>query len=175
MIVVGEEHKQGQNKFMYLKELYKVNKLWFVVVLCFIIVQLVMDAKQGASISPVFHYGMFSGYRPPQEIYSVSEIIVNGKLLQTKDFSPYPWAKIDGAATMFYTQTKENSHIWNHDVKRLLRIKDSSKYINNVSEEQFNVWYKKYLQGIIKSKVDSFSVNIANYVYNGQTLTKAIN
>ncbi len=159
---------------MYLKRLYKESKWWFAIALCFVTVQLVMDAKEGAAISPVFHYVMYSYPQMPQKKYAVLEVKVNGKLLQTKDFSPYYWDKIAGTPALFYSQKIVNPRIWNNDVKRLLHAKDSSKFYNHLTDEQYNDWYKLYLQNCLNRKIDSFSVITTLYKFNGSTFTKTL-
>ncbi|MFP5042654.1 hypothetical protein [Parasediminibacterium sp. JCM 36343] len=160
---------------MYIKKLYHTNKWWFGLIMCFVLVQMVMDAKQGAAISPVYHYLMFSDSTPLEKKYTVAEITVNGQLLQTQHFSPYMWDKIDLSAEMYQSEKALNSRIWNKDIKRLLHFKDSTKYVNHISPEQFNNWYKSYLQTILHKKVDSFSVVFADYRFDGNSLTKITN
>ncbi len=160
---------------MYLKKIYHTNKWWFIVILLFIIVQLGMDIRQDISLSPVYHYGMFSNVILPEKHYTVTEITVNDKKLQSKDLSPYRWDKIILAANLYHDQKNWNSLLWNTDIKRMLHLSDSSKYINNISPEEFNAWYKNYLQGVLHTKADSVSIDFIMYDFNGQNLVKTNN
>jgi hypothetical protein len=155
---------------MYLKKLYKVNKWWFAVIVLFIAVQLIMDAKQGASISPVYHYGMYSAVMLPQKQYAVMEITVNGRLLQTKNFTPYQWDKITLPLSLFGTQQSWNAQVFNADIKRLLHFADSAKYVNTLSPAQFNTWYKNYLGQVLNQKIYSVTIATVPYTFNGTTL-----
>ncbi len=157
---------------MYLKKLYHTNKWWFALVLLFIVVQLTMDAKQGIDISPVYHYGMYSGVITPQKEYRVTEITVNGKQLQTKNFSPYEWDKIIEPVELFENQQAWNTQIWNTEVKRLLHFADSSKYVNNLSDGNFVTWYNNYLKTILHKRVDSVNIEAAAYTFDGHVLIK---
>ena len=157
---------------MYLKKLYNTNKWWFALILLFIIIQLAMDIRQDIDISPVYHYGMYSEVMLPQKQYSVTQIAVNGTELQTKDFSPYEWDKIKLPVELFSKQQDWNTYVYNNEVKRLLHINDSTKYVNNISQQQFIAWYKTYLQNMLREKVDSVKIDHVVYEFDGNNLIK---
>jgi hypothetical protein len=157
---------------MYIKKLYHTNRWWFAAIVLFIAMQLFLNAKQGVVFSPVYHYGMYSGVIKPQSSYAVTEITVNGKKLRTQDFTPAIWDKISYTVELFKASRAWNSQLWNNDIKRLLPIKDSSKYINNVTGAAFNTWYKSYLQSILVDKIDSVAIAFTEYSFNGKALTK---
>jgi len=157
---------------MYLKKLYHTNKWWFAAVLLFIAMQLFLNAKQGVVFSPVYHYGMYSGVMSPEKEYQVAEITVNGKKLRTQDFTPAQWDKISYTVQLFHDQQAWNSLQWNNDIKRLMHVQDSSKYLNNISTADFNTWYKNYLQTILHEKVDSVAIDFTTYTFDGTKLTK---
>ena len=140
--------------------------------LLFIVIQLTMDTKQGIDISPVYHYGMYSGVMTPKKEYTVTEVTVNGKQLHTKDFSPYEWDKITEPVELFKNQRARNAQIWNTEVKRLLHFTDSSKYLNTLDDPHFGIWYSNYLQTILHEKVDSVNIEDAVYTFNGHDLIK---
>jgi hypothetical protein len=155
---------------MYLKELYHHHKFWFLITVLFIIGQLFINYKRGVVFSPLYHYGMFSEVINPQRNYTVTEIFVDEKLLRTKDFSPYQWDKIALPVNMFYTQQQWNSTIWQRDIHRLLRITDSSKYLNNITEASFKEWYKNYLQTILHQTISTIKIQFTNYEFDGKEL-----
>lgn len=157
---------------MYLKKLFNTNKWWFAAISLFIIVQLAMDVRHDIALSPVYHYGMYSEIIAPQAKYVLPVITVNGRMLRARDFTPQQWDKIFFTIELFHKQQAWNSSQWNTDIKRLLHVTDSCKYINNTSEAQFNEWYKNYLQTILHKNVDSVRVDFAEYGFNGTTLTK---
>jgi len=78
-------------------------------------VQLFMDIKQGVAISPVYIMACIRCYTAAKE-YTVTGISVNGKILQTKDFSPYKWDKITLPVDLFNRPAGMNSHVWNSEV-----------------------------------------------------------
>ncbi len=164
--------KQNNNfTSMYLKRLFNANKWWFVLIVLFIIVQLVMDVKQGISISPIYHYGMYSAVILPQKEYMVTEINVNGKKLQTKNFTPYQWDRITLPVDLFNRQQSWNTQVFNTEIKRLLHFTDSSKYVDTLTGQQFNSWYKNYLSEMLRIKIDSLSINTVPYIFDGNNLT----
>jgi len=160
---------------MYLKQLYAANKIWFIIIMLFIIIQVAMDVRQDIAASPVYHYGMYSNKISPQKEYSVIEIYVNGMQLQAKDYSPYIWDKINQPAELFKTQQAWNTDLWNTDIKRLLHIRDSTRYVNHITAQQFNSWYKNYVAGILYKAVDTIAINTSTWTFNGTQLIKKNN
>jgi len=131
-----------------------------------------MDIRHDIALSPVYHYGMYSEIITPKTKYTVPVIKVNGNVLRTQDFTPAQWDKISYTVELFHNQQKWNSLQWNTDIKRLLHLQDSSKYINKISNTDFNVWYKGYLENVLQKKIDSVSVEFVDYTFNGSTFTK---
>jgi hypothetical protein len=125
--------------------------------------------------SPFYHYGMYSAVMNPEKKYSVTEISVNGKLLQTKDFSPYVWDKINLPVQLYHTQDKWNQILWLQDISRLLHATDSSKYLNQITATGFSNWYRTYLQNVLHQSVDTVSIQWRDYVFDGKALNPLSN
>ncbi len=157
---------------MYLKKLYQQNKFWFVIVSLFAILQLVNNIRQDVAITPVYQYGMFSEVVKPEKNYLVFEFFVNGTLLQTKNFSPQQWDKIIVPIQLFSKQKEWNSYWFHNDIQRLLNVSDSSKYMNDISQQQFNNWYKDYLQALLNEKVNSVIIQFNQYQFNESQFIK---
>ena len=128
---------------MYLKKLYRQSKLWFVIVVLFAAGQLFINFKRGAEFSPFYHYGMFSGPFHKKSTYEATEVWLNGKRLQTKNFTPNGWDNMVLPITQYNAQKKANSLLYNTTIKRLLHTKDSSFYINQLPDDVFNEWYRQ--------------------------------
>lgn len=144
---------------MFLLKLYQQHKGWFFFVLLFILIQLINNIRQDIAISPFYQYGMYSQKIVEQKSYEVYEVEVNGNVLQTQNFSPQEWDKIILPLQMNASQKQWNSNVYSSTIKRLLHTNDSTIYVNrNYSEDEFNDWYKDYLQNIINKKIDSVSV-----------------
>lgn len=158
---------------MYLRKLYHQSKFWFIVVVVFAVIQITLNVRRDASLSPFFHYGMYSEVMEPQNIYVVPEVTVNNRTLQTKDFTPQEWDKIILPVVLYDKQKDWNSKIYNQHIKPLLHLEDSSKYINNLSNISFYHWYKPYLENILHQKIDSFKINFNITVYSNEKLHKA--
>lgn len=129
--------------FMYFKKLYRQSKIWFVVAVLFAAGQLFINYKHGAEFSPFYHYGMFSGTFQKKLTYEATEVTVNGKRLQAKNFTPNGWDNIVLPITQYEAQKIWNSQLYNTTIKRLLHTKDSSVYIDQFSDEVFNQWYRQ--------------------------------
>lgn len=115
---------------------------------------------------------MYSECINPSSTYSVTEVFVNGKQLQTKDFTPQQWDNITVPISKFYEQEKWNTAMWETDIHRLLPFSDSTKFLNTTTAEQFKDWYKSHLAFILNKKVDSVNILFSNYYYNDTTLQK---
>lgn len=157
---------------MYLEKLYRTNKWWFVVIILFITAQLALNIRRDVSITPVYHYGMYSEVILPEPHYNVTEITVNNRLLQAKDFSPWQWDRITQPAILFARQKEWNSYEWNTDISRLLHVTDSTKYINTLTPEQFKTWYTNYLEGMLPERIDSLRIDFVEYSFDGEKLFK---
>ncbi len=147
---------------MYLKKLYQHHKGWFFFVVFFIASQVFINYKHGVVFSPFYHYGMYSEIIKPQKKYALIEINTNGKILQTKDFSPQEWDKITSPILLNNQQQQWNNEVYNNTIKRLLHVKDSTLYTNHYTQNEFYNWYKSYLQGITKTKIDSLNIRTKN-------------
>lgn len=155
---------------MYLKQLYNHSKFWFLIIALFIVIQLSLDVRRDASISPFYHYGMYSQVIKPQKIYVVPEITVNGKPLQTKNFSPQQWDNIIQPVVLFDKQENWNLEIYTQHIHPLLHVTNIDKYINHISAYSFQNWYKKYLQIILQQKINSLSINYSITAWSKQKL-----
>jgi hypothetical protein len=116
---------------------------------------------------------MYSTVIEPKKIYVVPEVIVNGNALQTKRFSPPVWDKIIQPIILFENQDKWNRQIFTAHIQPLLKIKDSTKYINSMSVKEFQFWYQDYLENILKTKITSLQINYTITAYSNNKLLPA--
>lgn len=158
---------------MYLKRLYHQSKTWFVILLLFTMGQLYINYKRGLVISPFFHYAMFSSPVVPQSTYEVPEVWVNGKQLQTKDFSPNEWDNLVIPIVYYRYQQDYNAHVFVTGVQHFLHIKDSTKYVNHITDETFKNWYIQQVRQIVNAN-DKATVEyrLTNYNYSNNRLNR---
>jgi len=143
---------------MYLAQLYKQHKYWFIVVLLFIAGQLFINAKKGMVCSPFFHYGMYSAPMPADTSYMYLEVWVNNEQLKPSDFSPQRWDKIIQPVLYFSRQQQENNYQFN-EAHRILGINDTAKFINRITKRDFDPWYRQYLGSILGKQVLTININ----------------
>lgn len=142
---------------MFLKELYRVSKLWFAIVVLFILAQLFINFKQGIVFSPFYHYGMYSEVMQPEASYRLFEVKLNGKVLQAKDFSAQQWDKIIQPLVYFSKHDTTNRKMFS-EAQRIMAINDPAPYVNK-ADTGFYSWYRNYLSEIIDAPVRSLSVS----------------
>ena len=157
---------------MYLKRLYRHNKILFRVIILLTGFQAVNNIRQDVSFSPVYTYGMYSKLIQPANTYTIPEIIVNGKMLQTKDFTPQRWDKIIQPVILFSKQQEWNHYLFESYIQRLLRVSDSTNYINHLSSSQFNEWFRQYLESILHYHISMLAIHFSVYNLNGGKLVK---
>ena len=153
---------------MYLKKLYLHHKGWFTVVLLFAILQLTLNIRQDASLTPFFNYGMYSAVIKPRSIYVVPEIRVNGQALQAMDFSPQQWDNIIQPVVLFEAEKKWNHQLYVQHIQPLLHLQDSTKYVNTLTPTGFQYWYRKHLSFLLGRPVDSLAVHFNITAYSNQ-------
>lgn len=128
--------------------------------------------KRGIAVSPFFSYGMYSEKIDPVKHYTVPEVFVNGKQLQAKDFSSSRWDNITYPVTVYYKLDSFNLHQWQADIHRLLPFTDSLKFVNNLSEAEFNEWYHRRLQSLLNEQIDSVNILFTNYYFDGKSFSR---
>lgn len=79
---------------MYLRKAWRYNKLFFTLVVLFIIGQLFVAYNRGMLFSPFFNYSMYATRYKPVDSVSVLEMYADGKLLLPADLSSRDWDKL---------------------------------------------------------------------------------
>lgn len=144
----------------------------FLTIILFVVAQLANNIRQDIAISPLYSYGMYSEVIEPDSLYVVPEIFVDGKQLQTMNFTPMEWENISFPVTLFYQQKDWNNKIWQKDIHRLLPLTDISKFTNHITEQEFREWYKSHLQSVLKKDIDSTEILFSTYAFDGNGLHK---
>ena len=158
---------------MYLQQLYQHSRPWFLVIIFFIAGQLFINYKRGVVCTPFFHYGMYSEVITPAAQYTVPEVYINGERLATKDFTPQQWDNIMQPIIKFQQQKEGNQQLFATDIQRMMPFADQSKFINNISEAQFNTWYRQQLEKITGKTIHALKIAYQDYLFNGTNLSKA--
>lgn len=112
--------------------------------------------------SPFYHYGMYSEVMKPKQNYPVFEIIADGEVLQTKNFTAQAWDKIM-QPVIYHSKHKEWNAAMYNEVHRITGISDTAKYVSNVQKRDFFEWYQKYLSAITGKEIRSLIIQQKNY------------
>lgn len=155
---------------MYLAQLYKQSKFWFVIVLLFVIIQLTLSIRRDASVTPFFHYGMYSEVIKPGKIYIVPVIKVNGNMLRTQDFTPQQWDKIIQPVVLYDKQEEWNQKLYGQHIQHIFPFAKRDNYTNGLSKQEFYNWYRNYLQRVLHQSIDSVLINFDITAYSNKTL-----
>ena len=134
----------------------------------FIIGQLFINYKHGMVVSPFLHYGMYSDVIKIEKEYGVFEVVINGKKLQGKDFSPQQWDKIL-LPLYYFKNINTGNQMYQSDIKRLLLVVHLSAsekhFLQDCNLLQFQKWYKEYLPAVIDVPINSIEINYRKYNY----------
>ena len=65
---------------MFLQQVYKYSKWFFLFMIIFIISQLYVGYKHGMVVSPFYNYGMYSEVFKIKDSYEIWEVEVNNKV-----------------------------------------------------------------------------------------------
>jgi hypothetical protein len=151
---------------MFLKKVYNYSRGLFLFMALFVIAQLFVNFKQGMLLSPFYHFGMYSEPFKLEESYNVFEVRQNGKLLQGKDFSAQQWDKIL-LPIAYYADIKTNNILFEKEVKRILAklhvAPDQKQFLETCDYNQFENWYKTYLQNI--TAISTTSIDVTSRLY----------
>ncbi len=112
---------------------------------------------------------MYSEVMKPAAKYAVTKIDVNGKPLQSKDFTPQQWDKIILPLQFNNDQQQWNSYVYKNVARVFLRANDSSVYVNNYGTVQFQKWYHSYLESLLHTKINSLNTTAATCVFINNT------
>ena len=158
---------------MYLRQLRTHSPLLAALVILFICGQLFVILIWGIVITPFYNYGMYSESIQIKDKYEVYEIELNGKKLRGQDFSPQEWDKII-LPLQFYRGIGESNTLYKTDIKRLMNkmhIKATdANFLQTCNYQQFENWYKHYVEYITKQKTHSLNIISSTYSYSGNNL-----
>lgn len=158
---------------MYLRQLYNHSRLLSALVIIFICGQLFVILIWGIVITPFYNYGMYSEVMPVRKTYKVFEVELNGRRLRGQDFSPQQWDKIV-VPLQFYVGIKTSNELYRTDIKRLLEkmhiAANDANFLVSCNYQQFENWYKNYLEQLTNEKINSLSLNQRSYQYHANKL-----
>lgn len=152
---------------MYLQQLYRVNKFWFVVVFFFMGGQLFINYKRGIVITPLYHYGMYSRKATMPNTIELYEIVINGKVLQPFHFSSQKWDKFILPIEEYCKMEKHNNDLFLKEINRVLHkvsfVPNSKNFMIEKTPNQFLAWYKKYTSKIISIPINQIEIHKSIY------------
>ena len=158
---------------MYLRQLNTHHRLLSAFAIIFICGQLFVILIWGIVITPFYNYGMYSEVIEIKKNYEVFEVEVNGKRLRGEDFLPQQWDKII-LPLQFYAGINKSNDLYKTEIKRLMDKMHipvtEQNFLLSCNYQQFENWYKDYLQNVTKQKTASLKIQYRNYEYRSNKL-----
>ena len=162
---------------MYLKQLYRYHKFYFIAVILFMAGQLFINYKRGMVLSPFYHYGMYSHVMDPQQVYTVFEVSVNGKRLEGSNFTPWQWDKIM-QPLVFFSNIDSSNRLFTGQVSRLAGKvgwhPDQQHFVQSCDYDAFSTWYSRYLATVINGPVNDVQVLLRTYNFRDGVLKPTV-
>ncbi len=144
---------------MYLKQLYRHNKLLAFWVVAFFAIQIFINYKQGAVASPFYHYGMYSAVIKIDSSYNVRLLYSKGKILRGEDISIRNWDKLHNMIEKSANEQSTNDSILLTVQKFFSKLHwpvDASKFRNNWLRQKEGDKLRAYaLDALQKFELDS--------------------
>ena len=155
---------------MFLKALFKFNKLYFLVSVLLLFIFLFINYKWGMVAAPISHYGMYSGIYKTQTPKTIYTHTVNGKVINSQNLTIIQNDFLQSFPAFYENEKNINLAVFKTMLPYLSRLglareKDSAKFLNHYSEENFKNWYTEKLAGIVHEKIDSFSIQRQDYIW----------
>ena len=155
---------------MFLKALYKFNKVYFVVSLGLLFTFLFINYKWGMVASPISQYGMYSGVYKIKTAKTLYTHIVNGEKLDAQRLSIIQNDFLQSFPVYYESEAEINKATFYTMLPYLNKMglahqEDSAKFLNHFSREKFRSWYIQKLSVIINNRVDSFKILQQQYIW----------
>lgn len=163
---------------MFLKALFNFNKIYFLVSLLLLLAFLFINYKWGMVASPISHYGMYSGIYKTKTAKTIYTHIVNGEVLKSQNLTIIQNDFLQSFPAYYESENTINHAVFNTMLPYLNKLslaqqKDSAKFLNHYTKEEFKNWYVQKLSNIVNNKIDSFSIFRQNYIWNNTELAPA--
>lgn len=160
---------------MFLKKLYRHNKIFFFIVAGFLSCYIYLNYKWGITATPINQYGMFSGkyfIKDPLLVYSV---IANNKIIPLADLTLIQRDLLQSYPDYYEIEKHNNEAIFNtmSPYFKYLGIsagKQQYKFTNQCNALLFSNWYKSKIENIIKEPINSLYVYKQYFVWEYQKL-----
>lgn len=160
---------------MFLKDLYLHSKKLFIVVTLFVTTFLYINYKQGIIISPIYEYGMYSGYFHLQDTLVAYHIYVNDKIVDPAILNLAERDLVFISPISFYMQAEHNdiNFLMSNNIFNKMHIGKiivKSNFENNTLEKDFLNWYRKLLQKVFSIAIKRFAIYKQSYIYQDNNI-----
>ena len=163
---------------MFLRKVYNHSKWMFVVMICFIIGQALINYNHGAVATPLYNYGMYSEAFKVKPAYDVIIVEVNGSPLRGQDFSIQQWDKIYLPIRYYLSADSNNNQMiairnrmYTHLHLNSLKEKNQQFINPPLSPQQFMSWYSNYLEQVVGDPIKTLTIKEAYYSTTNIKLT----
>jgi hypothetical protein len=142
---------------MYLRKAWHYNKLFFALVVLFIIGQLFVTYNRGMVFSPFFNYSMYSAAYPRVDTLDVLEFYTGGRPLSPSQLSTRNWDKLSSAYN--YSANMQRNEWVLSEMQRLTRAAGLKwpiePYQNQLTQDEMEKKWTAMFVKVTGKQVDS--------------------
>ena len=159
------DYRRIRTLFIY--RLYRFNKFLFFGFALLIFGSLYINFKQGLTVYPIIHYGMYSGVYHKSKIYTLPQIVVNGD----SNFDISQCSTFDQESLIFFFQEYESNDININNKHGYFQRKGLRKAILRAPRSNiFNEFLLDYASNVLRVKVKFIGYYKKNYIYKDQKI-----
>ncbi len=160
---------------MFIKQLYRYNKMLCLIFIMFILSFVFINYKQGVVATPIFQYGMFSSKFYLKDTQNVFKIYVNDSLLDLSNFSFEERDMLLVVLESYGIYKARNEAVYKtmkqlYAKFRLENIMKPEVYLINITDETFTKWYMHNLEDIIGYPVLKLAIFQQGYQFQNKEL-----
>jgi hypothetical protein len=154
---------------MWICDVWREKPKLSIFIILFFIIQIANNLRQDIAISPFYSYGMYSSVAHTDSPVNAVFIMVDNQQLNPLDFQPQVWDKITYPLVCFSKAKIWNKHLFETDINRLIPFVESERFTKMISEKEFQLWYKNYLEKIVDRRIETLDASIYKYQFeNGK-------
>ena len=163
---------------MFLKELWIYSKALTIGFILFILSWAYINYKHGATVAPLYQYGMYANKFFIADTQQVIQLYANGRMI---DYTKYSMAERDllQFPLQYYAiQQPVNDNVF-YTMKRILghvyigRLMSKEKYTNTVTDQQFTTWYTQLVERITNTPIYKLEAYEQKYIWKNDCLVPA--
>jgi hypothetical protein len=122
--------------------------------------------------APVFSYGMYSAPEHLQDTIDLYAVTINGKTLNCAELNFMDRDLVQISPADYEKQAAVNESVYQtiHRYLGFMGLMDHEKYLNHISDNDFNTWYRSKLERMTGQKIQSLDLKKQHFIWKNDGL-----